>query len=175
MLEDEEEASDGSTGRFKVFISYTRREGSRHMDRVEQLYKALADDRKLDVFKDDHKIVPGERLTPRLKEEIARCSLFVSMMSNKYFDSKWCYEEFEEALKGDKKIFPVVCDSGSGGKFQYPKDLMDKYKEKDLGDLLRHTFDCKDINEDAELAKCAREIIRFINKLRQGFVLIHYC
>ena len=165
MLEDEEEASDGSTGRFKVFISYTRREGSQHMDQVERLYQALADDRKLDVFKDDEILVPGERLTPRLKEEIARCSLFVSMMSNKYFDSEWCYDEFEEALKRDKKIFPVEYDSG--GEFQYPKSLMDKYKERDLGNILRHRFNYKDTNEGAELVKCAGEIIRFINKLQE--------
>ena len=150
-----------------MFISYTRREGSGHMNRVERLYQALLCKKQLHVFKDDHEILPGERLTPLLKEKIARCSLFVSMMSNKYFDSEWCYEEFEEALKGDKKIFPVVCDSGSGVRFQYPQDLLDKYKEKDLGDILRHTFDCKDINEDAELAICARKIIIFINKLQE--------
>ncbi len=157
LLED----TDG-TDKFKVFISYTRREGQEHMDRVEQLYQNLNTDKKLCVFKDDHVLVPGEKLTPRLKQEISECSLFVSVMSDKYFDSEWCYEEFEHALKEKKDLFPIVCDNGSRN-FKYPDKIKTDFPG--VGDILRHSFNSEERNRDTEIAECVTKIVRFINIL----------
>ena len=132
------------------------------MDRVEQLYQKLKDDGSLNVFKDDHVLIPGEKLTPRLKQEISKCFLFVSVMSSKYFDSKWCCGEFEHALKEKKNLFPIVCTDDSH-KFKYPNEISKKFPE--LGDILWHDFNIKERkNKATEIAKCALKIIKFINK-----------
>ena len=156
------ESTDGPENKFWVFISYTRREGEEHKKRVERLYQLLTEARNLHVFKDDHEVVAGEELTPRLKEEIRKCDLFVSMLSKQYFDSKWCRDELEEALKKKKQVTPVVFDYDGFRyeDFKYPESLSEKYSE--LNDKLRQKFDCEESNQEE---KCTEKILQFIEKI----------
>ena len=134
------------------------------MERVERVYQLLTEARNLYVFKDDHEVVAGESLTPRLKEEIRKCNLFVSMLSKKYFDSSWCRDELEEALKKKKEVTPVVfdCDGFHYNDFKYPESLSVEYS--DLNDILRYKFSCEESNQEE---RCTEEILRFIEEIKK--------
>ena len=140
-----------------MFLSHKRDEGKKLID---PLYKCLKD-AGLDPWKDDKNMGPGQQLTPEIKEGITECSLFVCAKSPNYFNSKWCKEEFKQAIGGKKVIFPVVWKDDSN-KDQYPEE----YHDQNLPDILYFEYDPDAINHNSEVARCANAIIKLLSSRR---------
>ena len=99
---------------------------------------------------------PGANLTPEIMSSIESSDLFLCVLSTDYFDSEWCINELNHAIKHGKKLFPIEWV----GKFSLPTKF-----ELQLKDKLRYKYDPEAINENAETRKCVNEVISVIGQL----------
>ena len=91
----------------EVFISY-KWEG-----KVQEFAEALAKElhnRKISYWKDDHRMIPGDNITKHVADGIAKCSVFVPILSKGYVSikgEKWCQKECAMAADKKKIIVPI--------------------------------------------------------------------
>lgn len=91
-----------------VFISYKWEEGI--SDFVDRLAVGF-EERRIGYWKDDHEMHPGDNLYVRIAEGIAKCTVFVPIISEGYVSStqgeKWCQKECAMAADQRKIIVPI--------------------------------------------------------------------
>ena len=91
----------------EVFISYKWEEGV--PDFVSDIVVEL-EKRGISYWKDDHQIIPGDKITKRIVDGITRCTVFVPILSKGYVSEKgekWCKKECADAANKEKIIVPI--------------------------------------------------------------------
>ncbi|MED6149837.1 hypothetical protein PIB30_066421 [Stylosanthes scabra] len=110
-MADDGEASTSSLteGMFDAFLSF-RGKDTRNLF-TDFLYRELAKYQKLQVFRDEPGLEPGDEIQGTLMEAIKRSRMFIVVMSPNYLESRWCLMELKEMLKYSNKkkrsIFPI--------------------------------------------------------------------
>ncbi|XP_057756631.1 disease resistance protein RPH8A-like [Arachis stenosperma] len=109
-LSSSSSSSSLSEGMYDVFLSF-RGEDTRYIS-SDSLYRKLAENGNLKVFRD----CPGLKLSDPIKstlvEAIKGSRMFIVMMSSNYVSSSWCLVELVEILKysnngRNRAVFPV--------------------------------------------------------------------
>ena len=59
-------------------------------------------------FDDERGIAPGEKWESTLYREISACDAVILILTQNWFQSKWCFVEFAQARALGKAIFPLV-------------------------------------------------------------------
>jgi tetratricopeptide (TPR) repeat protein len=98
------------TEKTKVFISYSRKD----RERVEQLYRALAVEDDLTIFRDTDDILPTEEWKPRLEKLIRQSDTILFALSPQSASSQVCAWELELADALNKRVIPVVVENVDG-------------------------------------------------------------
>jgi hypothetical protein len=88
--------------RLSIFISYSRQD----KQIVDQLASILERGGQRPWI--DRDLMPGQRWRNELKQSITDCDAFLIALSPDALDSDWCLWEFEEAVRQEKPIFPVL-------------------------------------------------------------------
>lgn len=89
----------------RVFLSYTSADKA-HARRVHRI---LSQRPNLHVFTTES-LSAGENWESKLRDELARCEIFVVVLSPNSVDSKWVLHELGAAWALDKPILPIVTD-----------------------------------------------------------------
>ena len=92
----------------QVFISYPRDKAAGQA-KARALYSALQKE-QISAFLDDESIHPGDRWLSSLKQGIADCKVMLVVISKASDDRKWVEKEFNEALKHDILVIPVLVE-----------------------------------------------------------------
>lgn len=95
----------------EVFLSHN----SRDKAWVRELHHALTDRGVTDVFLDEYRIDPGERLVPALESGLADTLMFILVWSGHAASSRWVAVERELALVNHlegvtRRIVPICVD-----------------------------------------------------------------
>jgi hypothetical protein len=95
----------------EVFLSHN----SRDKPWVRELHQALADRGVTDVFLDEYRIDPGQRLVPALEGGLADTLMFILVWSDHAAASRWVAVERELALVNHlegvtRRIVPICLD-----------------------------------------------------------------
>ena len=149
------EDTDGGDSKFKVFLSFKWGEGD---VLVNHLYDHLKTKSGLDIWKDDRKMSPGQKLKDEIKEGVESCNLFVFLMSPGYFQSRWCKDELKIAVSMGKRLFPIKWVNPN---VRYPPDY------DHLNGKVYHKYDEKAINMETEKKRCVAKIVECINDINQ--------
>src|SRR5215510_4974387 len=88
----------------KLFVSYSRSDGKRFADHIYKYFKALGQD----VFTDTQNIRAGFDWNNELKENIAKCDIFVVICTPLSMKSQEVKKEVEIAKSSGKRIIPCV-------------------------------------------------------------------
>ena len=91
----------------RVFISHS----SRDREQAEEIFAWLKaqgfEQGFLDI--DKHQgIPPGRTWEQKLYDELDRAQAVILILTQNWFDSKWCFAEFAQARSRGKAIFPVI-------------------------------------------------------------------
>jgi hypothetical protein len=88
----------------KIFISYSR------ADRqfVDDLLPLLRKTYNYDSVWFDDEIHGGSHWWELILDEIAKCSIFIYLISNESLQSSYCLTEIQEAMRLNKSILPVI-------------------------------------------------------------------
>ena len=144
-----DDIDSGVSPNVEVFISY-RRKDKQHLF-AQDLFDKLKK-RKVNVWKDDKDMDPGDDLPEELAEAIDNCSLFVCLLSKEYFESKWCSMEIRYAQQVDKKLFPI----------HWGKDDLPNHFQFLLGQKIRYNYNPESENYQEELQKCVDKVMEVI-------------
>jgi formylglycine-generating enzyme required for sulfatase activity len=87
-----------------IFISYSRADIQFIHDLVPLLTEVYPDD----TLFYDAQIAGGEDWWQRILSEIAKCDLFIYLLSNESLESPYCQAEFREALRLQKSCLPII-------------------------------------------------------------------
>ncbi|XP_016192767.1 toll/interleukin-1 receptor-like protein [Arachis ipaensis] len=103
-------SSSSSSGMYDVFLSF-RGEDTRYIS-SDSLYRKLAENGNLKVFRDCPDLKLSDPIKSTLVEAIKRSRMFIVMMSPNYVSSSWCLVELVEILKysnngRNRPVFPV--------------------------------------------------------------------
>jgi hypothetical protein len=88
---------------FKVFISYSHRDGTR-----ARQVKRLLDQSGTEVFLAEITLDPGEELAARIVEAIKRSDLFVLLWSHHAKRSEWVPQEIGIARAAEIPMVPII-------------------------------------------------------------------
>lgn len=88
--------------RLSIFISYSRQDKKL----VDQLAEILERGGQRTWI--DRDLMPGQRWKNELKQSIKECDAYLIALSPDALESTWCRWEYEEAVRQDKPIFPVL-------------------------------------------------------------------
>ncbi len=92
--------------KLRVFLSYARED----KEYAQKLHHLLSKRPNLRIFTTDI-LSGGEDWQTKLRDEIARCDLFIVMLSSTSVESKWVLHELGAAWAINKPIIPVVAQS----------------------------------------------------------------
>ena len=104
--------------RVRIFLSYSLTD----KEYVSRLCNLLSRRRNSYVFSPEF-LSAGEDFASRIKDEIARCDIFVVLLSSNSVNSKWILSELGAAWALDKLIIPVVTEGDIVNRI--PLDLKD--------------------------------------------------
>jgi len=90
--------------RFKVFISYSRRDSAPYAQRLVKALEARGLAAKLDI----RDLEFGEKWRQQLKDFIRRADAVVFIVSPKSIESRWCRWELAQVTAQSKRLVPVV-------------------------------------------------------------------
>jgi hypothetical protein len=111
--------ADTSTGKLKVFISYSRKDSAAFADDLVLWLQ----DRGFAPFLDRHDIKPGEPWEARLGALIEQSDTVVFVISPESAKSERCFWEIDKALGSSKRLLPVIYKSVPDG--EIPAKLRD--------------------------------------------------
>jgi hypothetical protein len=111
----------------QIFISYSRADRQFVDNFVPLIQRVYGND---SLWYDD-RIHGGADWWQLILNEIARCNLFVYLISNESLESPYCQAELREALRLNKQILPVIVRRL---KPPYPGNIDD-----DLAEVLKRT------------------------------------
>lgn len=131
-----------------VFISY-----SHEWQNDAKFIAEYLGARGVNVWFDEHKLEPGDSLRKEIVQMIDKAAYFIPVLSENYFRSIWCREEFELAANVGTKIIPVKI--GQGEIFM-PPAIKRLYQDK-LGEPLH--LDLNKKNPRKRLARLASKIL----------------
>ena len=129
-----------------VFVSY-RQVGEQKVFAkkfVEQLKE-----RNISAWIDVDCIAVGDKLVPAITEAINKSDIFVCVLSDEFFASKYCQNEFDFADNAKKRLFPIKWNDSS-----FPDEYRFTFDR-----ILHHTYNPQE-NPDAELQKCVEEFMK---------------
>jgi serine/threonine kinase PknH len=87
----------------RIFVCYSLVDKEKAKNFCELLPKIIP---KIDVFRDDE-ISGGEKWWKEILQEIAKCDIFVYLLSHESVTAPYCQAEFEEARRLQKRIIAV--------------------------------------------------------------------
>ena len=90
-----------------VFISYAH-EWSEDAEYLAQNFRKAG----LDVWHDKTQVRVGDRLTDKIEAAIRGATFFVPLLSQDYWNSAWCIQEYELAVKSGVKFLPIKVSAG---------------------------------------------------------------
>ena len=133
-----------------VFISYRRLDKQKEFKEkfIQQLEK-----RKITVWIDARRIAAGENVDQTIADAIIRSDIFFCVLSDTFFASKYCRNEFDFAHNAKKKLFPIRWNNSS---------LPDWFKDTYDG-VRHHDYNSRADNRDAELQKCVDEFMKIVD------------
>lgn len=91
-----------------IFISYNHSDAQQHAF-FQKLLERLHQDGYRFWF--DNHISPGANWCNTLIDRVMRCRILVALLSNRYFESKWCITELYTAINENKALIPLECES----------------------------------------------------------------
>src|SRR5690242_9497473 len=86
-----------------IFVSYSRAD-SEFVDRLDADLRA----RNFSVWVDRHRLEGGQLWAQEIGAAIARCDLFLLVLSSTAVDSSFVRHEVEEAERLEKRLLPIV-------------------------------------------------------------------
>jgi hypothetical protein len=101
---------------------------------------------------DERDIEPGDSLDENIIDMIEHADYFIPILSENYFRSAWCREEFELAVNLGVRIIPI---RASRGDVYMPPAIRRLYQEQ-LGDPLH--IDLNQVKLRERLAKLAERM-----------------
>ena len=128
-----------------VFVSY-RQVGEQKVFAkkfVEQLKE-----RDISAWIDVDCIAVGDKA---ITEAINKSDIFVCVLSDEFFASEYCRNEFDFAHNAKKRLFPIKWNDNS-----FPEEYWSPFDS-----ILHHTYNPQ-ANPDAELQKCVDEFVRIV-------------
>ena len=105
-----------------VFISYAHEWGE-DAEYLAQYFRQAG----LDVWHDKTQVRIGDRLTDKLTDAIRGSTFFVPLLSQDYWNSEWCIQEFELAAKSGVKFIPIKV---SAGELVMPPHIQRMYRQQ---------------------------------------------
>ena len=133
----------------QVFISYTWKDDQKKL--AGDLYGRLIK-KGIDAWKDDERMHAGAKLPERIATAISDRNVFLCILSNEYYQSTWCSDEFQYAVTEKKKLFPIRWNGD---------EIPPEYKLR-MGDILYHKFNPRAVDPEGEVDKCMDELMKFI-------------
>lgn len=122
----------------RVFLSYSSRDRDQAAELFAWLKRSGFDQGFLDI--DKHQGIPvGASWERQLYDQLERAQAVILVLTENWFESKWCFAEFTQARSRGKPIFPVVISSG-GDRF-VGDDLQKLDLTYDRAGGLRHLAD----------------------------------
>ncbi len=132
-----------------VFISYSH-QWSEDAEYIAQYFSKAG----LSVWLDKAQLRVGDRLTDRIKNGIRDATFFMPLLSQDYWNSEWCIQEFELAAKLGIKFIPIKV---SAGELIMPPHIRDLYRQQ-LGEPI--FLDLRGRNPVAQLRELAKEMTK---------------
>ena len=130
-----------------VFISYSHQWGE-DAEYIAQYFRQSG----LNVWLDKAQLRVGDRLTDQIRNAIRNATYFMPLLSQDYWNSEWCIQEFELASELGIKFIPIKV---SGGELVMPPHIRDIYRQK-LGEPI--FLDLRGRNPVGQLRELAREM-----------------
>ena len=150
VLDDSLEEIDAQNGpNPKVFISYTWKDVQKKL--ADNLYDRLIK-KGIDAWKDDEEMHPGVKLPKHIATAINNCDVFLCILSNEYYKSGWCPDEFDFAKSKGKKLFCI----------RWNDDEIPLEYEFQMGRSLYHKFNPQAVDPEGEVDKCMDQLMKFI-------------
>ena len=118
MLNAERSTPRPAEGRFKIFISYSRRDSAA----AEALVTSLLA-RGFDVTLDTRNLPFGEKWQAELAEFIRTSDTVIWLISNHSIQSRWVNWELDEVAERNKRLVPVLV--GDTPRDKLPRQLGD--------------------------------------------------
>jgi hypothetical protein len=75
------------------------------------IWKELEGLNKRRVFCDEVRIRTGQMLAPEISQAVRSCSLFVALVTPRYYKSKWPLIELHEALQHDRRLCVIIVNT----------------------------------------------------------------
>lgn len=88
----------------QIFISYSRSD----KNFINQFIPLISKKYGRDFLWFDEEILGGIRWWEKILDEIAKCKIFIYLISTESLESRYCQAELQEALRLNKQILPVV-------------------------------------------------------------------
>ena len=96
----------------RLFYSYSHKDG-RYRDQMEESLALLRDNAGVLEDWSDRQILPGQRISQRLQDQIDKTDIFVFLLSNHFLASKECKKEWAQACgigtkRPDVVLVPII-------------------------------------------------------------------
>jgi len=130
-----------------VFISYAHEWGE-DAEYLAQYFRQAG----LKVWHDKREIRIGDRLTDKIKDAVRDATFFLPLLSQDYWNSEWCIQEFELAAKSGGKFIPIKV---SAGELVMPPHIQRMYRDQ-LGEPV--FLDMRGRNPVAQLRELAKQM-----------------
>ena len=101
---------------------------------------------------DEKDMRPGDALPNELAEAINESDLFICVLSEEYFESKWCPKEIRYGQYVEKRLFPI----------HWGEDTLPDEFQFLLGNILRHNYNPKAKNFQEEFQICVDKLMNVI-------------
>jgi hypothetical protein len=131
-----------------VFISYAH-EWADDAEYLAQYFEKAG----LSVWFDKAQVRVGDRLSDKIRQAIRASAFFMPLLSQEYWTSEWCIQEFELASQAGVKMMPVKV---SAEKLVMPPHIRRMYREQ-LGEPLY--LDMRGSNPVAKLRDLAKQMV----------------
>jgi hypothetical protein len=130
-----------------VFISYAHEWGE-DAEYLAQYFRQAG----LDVWHDKTQVRVGDRLSEKIEAAIRGATFFVPLLSQDYWNSEWCIQEYELAAKSGVKFIPIKV---SAGEVVMPPHIQRIYRQQ-LGEPV--FLDLRGRNPVAQLRELTRQM-----------------
>ena len=138
--------------KFSLFISYTHKDNTNNF--AQKLHDNLTEE-GWEVFIDTENIGIGDELPAKIVAAINKCHGMIVILTNNYYESKWCPKEVDLADSKKKKLYPL-----------FREKLDDDHKPSSVDlhinttRLLYGSFCEEDKYDESlkQLTKCIREV-----------------
>jgi serine/threonine protein kinase len=136
----------------RVFLSYQRQASGAWAILVARV---LEEKYALSVFVDTRALDGAPRIPDRLRDEIARCDVFVCLLSGTTLESSWVRQEIELAMQHQRPVVPILQED-----FKLPAAL--ELNDPNVTQLLAHQhiwlFDRRNIHVEMTIAELGERI-----------------